>query len=400
LYAALFNPLKLWRREHFEMPVVIEHTLLGTSILVNEPTLIKQVLLEKAANYGRDTMQQRVLRRMTGRSLFLAEQEDWRIQRKVLGPFFSAGALSSYLHGMSQAAEDAVRHLQKSESFDLGAEMSALTVDVLSRTLFAPGFCEPSAGVAYGVRRYTDVNGPLELGDLLRLPPWMPGVRRILGWRATTTVKRRSRRLIADAMVSGYAPDSNIIAAMLVARDPETGNALDAAVIQGNVSTLIGAGSDTVAVALHWAIFLLSQTPEILAEVEAEVDAQLGTGPLTLEKLELLVWTRAVIEETMRLYPPTPVMGRMALRKDRLGVIDVPAGTTILISPWVMHRHTKLWSDADLFVPERFFARPTRKGSPFCLPALWRRTTHMPGHGVCDAGGGDSACHPGPQFAF
>ncbi len=356
LHAALFNPLGLWRHEHFEAPMVIERTLFGTSVIVNAPSLVKQVLLDNAANYGRDKLQQRILFRMTGRSVFLAEEADWLIQRKALSPFFSAKALSAYLHGMAAATEEAASRLQaaNSSSFNLGREMAALTVDILGRTLFAPGLGESPALIANSVRRYTDVNGPVELGDLLRLPPWMPGVRRILGWQATASVKRRAQRLVAEAKRAGRASDSDIISAMLAARIPETGDALDTRVIESNVSTLIGAGSDTVAVALSWAIFLLSQAPRVLAEVESEVDAYLSAGPLTLDRLDQLVWTRAVIEESMRLYPPTPLIGRMAHASDHLGDEVIPAGATVLISPWLIHRHTSLWSEADLFKPERF----------------------------------------------
>jgi cytochrome P450 len=356
LYAALFNPLSLWRREHFDEPVVTVRTVLGTSVIVNEPTMVKRVLIDNAANYVRDRLQQRILVRMTGRSVFLANDADWRVQRKALAPFFSAKALASYLSGMIAAAEDAAGSLRtaNAEGIVLGREMAALTVDVLGRTIFTPGLGQSPDIIATSVRRYTDVNGPVELGDLFRLPPWLPGVRRLLGWRATDRVRKRARRLIAEAKSARRPPDGDIVSALLAARTPETGSALDAQVIESNVSTLIGAGSDTVAVALTWAIFLLSQAPQVREAVEAEVDAHLMRGPLTLEALDKLVWTRAVIEEAMRLYPPTPVIGRMACGDDDLGGECVPAGATILISPWVIHRHTRLWDEPDMFEPERF----------------------------------------------
>lgn len=354
--AALFNPLSLWRREHFELPVVTVRTVLGTTVVVNEPSLARRVLIDNAENYVRDKLQQRILFRMTGRSVFLAEDADWRIQRKALAPFFSAKALAAYLSGMIAAARDAAErfHTANAEGIVLGREMAALTVDVLGRTIFTPGLGEAPEIIAASVRRYADVNGPLELGDLFRLPPWLPGARRLLGWRATDSVKKRARRLIAEAKSNRRPPDGDIVSALLAARAPETGSALDEQVIEGNVSTLIGAGSDTVAVALTWAIFLLSKAPQVREAVEAEVDARLRDGPLTLEALDGLVWTRAVIEEAMRLYPPTPVIGRMAYGEDNLGTEHVPAGATILISPWVIHRHTRLWDQPDLFEPERF----------------------------------------------
>ena len=98
----------------------------------------------------------------------------------------------------------------------------------------------------------------------------------------------------------------------------------------------------------------MSHTPHIRAAVEDEVDKYLPAGSLNLATLDQLVWTRAVIEESMRLYPPSPLIGRMACGEDVLGTERIPAGTIILISPWVLHRHPKLWSEPDMFVPERF----------------------------------------------
>ena len=356
LSAVLFNPLKLWRYEHFEEPLVVERTKLGTRLVVSDPALIKWILVDNAANYVRDSMQQRIVLRMTGRGLFSAEGADWHLQRKALAPLFSAKAVTTYLPGMTCAAEDAVRRFctTADEGIDLGRAMAALTVDVLGRTIFTHGLGESPAAIADNVRQFADTNGPVELGDLLALPPWMPGARRILGWRATALVRQRARRIVAEAKSSERSQESDLFSALFSARDPETGKTLGARAIESNVSTLIGAGSDTVAVALTWSIFLLSQAPHVREAVEAEVDSHLTTEPLTVDTLKELVWTRAVVEESMRLYPPAPLIGRMARSEEMLGGERVPVGASILISPWVLHRHSRLWSEPDMFVPERF----------------------------------------------
>lgn len=356
LWAIFFNPLYVWRRLHFEDLVVVERTVLGTRLVVSDPALIKWILVDNAQNYVRDSLQQRLLYRMTGRGVFSAEGSDWQVQRKLLAPYFSAKALVAYLPGMVAAAEDAVKRFCSSsdEGFDLGCEMSTLTVDVLGRSVFAGGLSEPPASIADSVRQFADTNGPVEVGDLFRLPAWIPGVRRILGWRATALVRQRARRIVAEAKASGPPQKIDFLSALLSARHPETGEALGDRKIEDNVSTLIGAGSDTVAVALTWAIFLLSQTPRAREAVEDEVDVHLKDGVPTADMPSKLVWTRAVIEEAMRLYPPAPMIGRMSRSEDRLGGERFSAGTTILISPWVLHRHARLWSDPDMFEPERF----------------------------------------------
>lgn len=356
LSAVFFNPLNLWSSKHFEEPVVVDRSALGTRLVVSDPELIKRILLDNAANYVRDGLQQRILLRMTGFGVFSAEGADWHLQRKALAPIFSAKALTAYLPGMTAAAENAVNRFRNSndDGIDLGREMAALTVDVIGRTIFTNGLGESPASIADNIRRFADANGPVELGDFLALPSWIPGMRRILGWRATALVRQRARRLIAEAKSSGRSQENDLFSALFSARNPETGKTLNARQIEGNVSTLIGAGSDTVAVALTWSIYLLSQSPQVREAVEAEVDAHLTTEPLTAYMLGKLVWTRAVVEEAMRLYPPAPLIGRMTRNEEMLGGERCPAGTAILISPWVLHRHARLWSEPDMFVPERF----------------------------------------------
>lgn len=356
LDAIFFNPLKLWRREHFEVPVVVERTMLGARLVVSDPKLIKWILVDNAPNYVRDALQQRILLRMTGRGVFAAEDADWHLQRKALAPIFSAKSLVAYLPGMTAAAEDAANRFRIAgeDGIDLGREMAALTVDVIGRTVFTHGLGESPAAIADSVRRFADTNGPVELGDLAGLHSWVPGVRRLLGWRATASVRQRARRIIGVAKASGQSQDHDLFSALFSARDPETGKTLGQREVEDNVSTLIGAGSDTVAVALTWSIFLLSQTPHVREAVEAEVDVHLKGCALTADSLGKLVWTRAVIEEAMRLYPPAPLIGRMTRGEESLGGERYPAGTAILISPWVLHRHVQLWNEPDMFDPERF----------------------------------------------
>ena len=143
---------------------------------------------------------------------------------------------------------------------------------------------------------------------------------------------------------------------MLAARDPDTGAAMSEREIEDNVSMLLGAGSDTVASALAWSLYLLSQSPEPRDTVERELDDVLADRPFTLELVERLPFTRAVIEEAMRLYPPAPLLSRAALRDDALCDQKIPAGSVVIIAPWLVHRHRLLWDDPLVFDPRRFLS--------------------------------------------
>jgi cytochrome P450 len=124
--------------------------------------------------------------------------------------------------------------------------------------------------------------------------------------------------------------------------------------VRTNIVTFIGAGHETTANALSWSLYLLSQDERARAHVEGEVDEVLGDGPIEPHHLERLVYTRAVIDEAIRLYPPAPYMSRTALEDDRIGDLEIPAGSMVVIAPYVLHRHRKLWDEPDAFRPERF----------------------------------------------
>ena len=356
LHAVLFNSINMWSDEHFNEPVVVSRTLLGARIVVNDPAAIKWILSDNAANYGRDSLQRRIVLRTTGRSLFSAEGADWRLQRKALAPFFAPKAIAAYLPAMQAAAQACVDKLgtKIGAEIDLPEAMAAATVDVLGRTLFPDCFHEAPDEIAKSVRDFVDVSGGVGVEDLLGLPVWAQAFRQLRRWRAARAVRLRARHVIAAAKRSVGAGGGSLIAALASARDPDNGQMLGARVVEDNVSMLIGAGSDTVAVALTWSIFLLTQAPHVRERVEQEADAILSEGPLDAAALDRLVLTRAVIEEAMRLYPPAPLIGRVALGPDTVAGARIEAGAVILIAPWVVHRHRRLWTDPEAFAPERF----------------------------------------------
>ena len=356
LCAVLRNPLDMWSSRHFAEPIVVSRTPLGTRIVVSDPAAVKWILADNAANYARDNLQQRVLLRVTGRSVFSAEGTDWRLQRKALAPFFSPKAVASYLPAMMAAGEACAFRLGGAAGgmIDLPQAMAAATADVIGRTLFPGVLAEAPESIARGVRRFADAAGPVGVEDLLGLPVWAQGLRWLQGRAAAQSVRCRARRVIAASARAPGGFDTSVAGALTAASDAENSRRLSAREIEDNISTLIGAGSDTVAAALTWSVFLLSQAPAVRRTVECEIDAVLGSGAPGAEALERLVWTRAVFEEAMRLYPPAPLIGRVALGADSFGGQRIAAGTVVLIAPWVLHRHKLLWKNPDGFAPERF----------------------------------------------
>lgn len=358
LKSLLSNPVEIWSREHFEQPIVVNTTAVGDRIVVNDPSAIKRVLVDNASNYVRDDLQRRILLRTTGHSLFSADGDRWRWQRRSLAPMFTRNRLADYVPGMIAAATEASTRLAAaSSSVDISAEMARTTVDVLARTILPDAMGDDPADVAASVRKFADGAGAVSMADLLGLPSWIPGLRRIRAFRATRAVAERARRLVAcrrKGDSEGRAPTADLLALMLTAQDPESGESMSEREIKDNISTFLGAGSDTVAGALTGALYLLSQSPESRDAVEQELDDVIGGRPLTPELAERLPFTRAVVEEAMRLYPPAPLLGRAALRDDILCGRKIPAGSIIIVAPWLVHRHSLLWDDPLVFDPRRF----------------------------------------------
>ena len=357
IHGALRNPLLLFEQRHFEELVVVTATPIGRRIVVSEPEHVEHVLVANAGNYRRDRIQRRMVRRTTGNSVFSAESAAWRCQRKVMAPFFSARAVQASEPAMREALDTAISELVKAGAGqgDLFKGMSDLTVAILLHVLFPHAAqAEDGAETAASVRRIGVLNGTVRIGDLAGLPDWFPGVPAPAAARERRSVDRRAERILAAHAAKADGDNTDTIAAALAAAIDDAGEpllgrreALD------NISTLLGAGSETTAAALAWTLLLLTTDADVLSRVREEAGTLCDTSPAP-DVLDRAVWTRAVLDEAMRLFPPAPMLGREALAKDRLGDLDVRRGDVIVVAPWVLHRHRLLWDEPDAFRPRRF----------------------------------------------
>jgi cytochrome P450 len=242
--------------------------------------------------------------------------------------------------------------------------MARVTLEILERTIFTDGLGQGPEHFREAVSRYFDTAGRIDPLDLLGFPDFIPRIGRIRSRSSlrffrdsVDTIVGRRRENLADP--SSKAPH-DLLTLLLEAKDSETGEGLDEEELRANIITFIGAGHETTANALTWSVYLLSQSPEWRGRLEAEANRELAVGaPETLA--ERLVETRAVIEETMRLYPPAATLTREAIEPDILAGRRIKQGMRVVISPFVLHRHRLLWNDPDLFMPERFLGEAREK---------------------------------------
>jgi cytochrome P450 len=355
------NPLECWASQHFEQAIVAGGLPFGHVLLVHDPRAIRHVLLDNDVNYRKDRLQRRVLSAGLGDGLLSAEAEQWQRQRRLLAPLFALKSVVDFAPAMILAAEALIERWSchaEGATIDVASEMSRLTLDVLERTIFSDGFERDAEAIRVGMKTYFSTIGKIGPLDIVGAPAFIPRLSRI---RVRSTLRffeaaideiiaKRRRLLTAHP---DRAP-RDILTRLLQALDGHTASRMTEAEVRSNVLTFIAAGHETTANSLSWAVFLLSQSPDWRARVEAEVDRELGEPVAAHGLAERLVETRAVVEEAMRLYPPIAAISRVALDDDEVNGQPVRPGSLIVISPYVLHRHRLLWKDPGAFDPSRF----------------------------------------------
>ena len=357
LKAARENPLTTYMKGHFELPLIAAEGAMGRITFVSDPALIRTVLVENAKNYRKDDLQKRILSPGLGNGLLTAEDEEWRLQRRTIAPILSARQVDGFQEAMNAAAARLAKRLTRRNGavIDVVEEMTRVTLDVLERTMFSHGLPRDPDALARAITRFLEATGPLDPLDVFGVPSFVPRLGRLRARPAIRFLTEVVDELIERRralMARGEEAPTDLLTLLLAASDPETGKGLSDLEVRANISTFIAAGHETTANALTWAVYCLSQDHRSRARVEREVDDAAGAdGGFAIGRLP---FTKAVMEETMRLYPPVPLMTRQAVRDDRLGRIKIPRGSTVVVAPYVLHRHRRLWDEPDSFVPERF----------------------------------------------
>jgi cytochrome P450 len=361
------NPLEAWTRELYEDPIVTGESLLGRFAVVSDPAAIRAVLVDAPEQFGKDELQKRLLRPALGDGLLTSEGEAWRSQRRAFAPVFAPRSVDGFVPAMRSCAEALVRRwsaMRDGRPIDVAEEMARTMLDMLAATIFGGGLGQSAAAFRQAATRYFETQGRVEPLDLLGAPDWVPRLGRLLSHPALEFFTRVVESIVAERRKRRTSNADDMpadLVAVLLRNGETTGVGMSDSEIAGNIITFIGAGFETPANALTWALYLLALAPDWRRQVEAEVDAAFGAKALSLATTEPLHALHAHLEEAMRLYPPVAIMTRRALVDQRLGGRHIAAGSTIILAPWIIHRHRRLWEEPDDFVPERFL--PERRQS-------------------------------------
>lgn len=362
----------------------ITRICIGTEKLVflTDPALIHQVLVGRASEMVKDAITQKLNETM-GNGLLTSEGSFWRRQRKLMSPLFSRKHLAAYATTMVQRTEIAAAEWQTGQERDFHVDSMALTLDIIFRTVFG---AEMDAGAAVKVGHAIELmmnQFELELRTWRRFVPkhWLRKGRARTA-EAKKTLDEIVYELIRQKREAGAQGD-DLVSRLLSAKGDD-GATMSDTQVRDEAVTMVVAGHETTALVLTFSAMLLSDHPEKAAKLREELDTLFKGRSPTLDDLSVLVFTKAVVLEAMRLYPPAYVIGRQAEKTIELGGYRIDPGDQLLVPQYVLHRDTRWFENPNDFEPERW------------LDGLEAR---LPEHTYMPFGGGPRICI-GQHFAM
>ncbi|MGV1004311.1 MAG: cytochrome P450 [Candidatus Nanopelagicales bacterium] len=326
------------------------------SYLVNDPAGVRRVLVGNARNYGKATIQYRSLQMVTGNGLLTADGDQWRRQRPLVQPAFHRESLPAVAAAVLPAAERLTAKWAAAGPggvVDVDGDMMKAALEVVGTALLGTDLSGDAEDLTTATIAALDVV-IARSGPSLPEPSWLPTPNNRKLHAALDKLDTAVAHLLtARQQADPGEPATDMVAMLLAARDT-AGARLSREEIRNQLVTFIVAGHETVASALTWAYALLASDGQVQKELAAEADRVLGDRPAQFCDYAELTYTRAVIDEALRLYPPAWLITRNALGPDTLGAVEIPAGALIILSPWLLHRHPDKWTDPERFVPGRF----------------------------------------------
>jgi cytochrome P450 len=336
------------------------------SFLCNDPALIEEVLTGRPGDFPKSDRVREGLAPLLGQSVFVTNGAIWRAQRRIIDPAFARGRLHETYPALLAAAEAARARLavRAGEVVEIEEFASHAAADAIFRTLFSiPIEHETAARVFAEFRAYQRAQPLLNLAAFLPLPAWMPRFVPRRARRAAVAIRTLIAALVEDrleAIRAGRAPD-DLATKIMTTPDPETGRSFTTGEMVDQVAIFFLAGHETSAAALGWALYLLAS--DGAAQDRAAAEAADFAPEDGIAGLGRLGFVRDVFRETLRLYPPVPMMVRETTRAERFRGREVPSGAQIVLSPWHLHRHERLWDDPDSFDPGRWQGEAGRKSA-------------------------------------
>jgi len=325
----------------------------NNTILINNPDAVKAILVKNHENYKKGPGFERV-KMLLGNGIIVSDGAFWRRQRRMIQPAFSRKCIDGLAKKMQKANQDLLTNWQQKadngEVIDVSSETSDLSLEIILRCLFSDDMdklIEQQGQNPFEILTY----------DLAR------DIQFVMKFRA---LKVLVQQLMDDRRQSSKRYD-DFLEAFMGAVDKETKEGMTDKEVIDEVMTMIIAGHETGATTLNWAWYLLSQNPAEEKKLHDEVDKNIAGDIPTFEEVGKIPFSRQVIEEALRLYPPVWLYSRTAIADDKICGYDIPAGTNIFFTPYYLHRHPDYWDNPEAFNPERFLPDEVKKRHKFAF---------------------------------
>jgi cytochrome P450 len=361
------NSLAACDAELFEELIVERRLAWRRVFVVSDPEGLRRILQTNMDNYVRITPVRRAFTFSSGGGMNHLEGEAWWRHRRIINPALDNRALQPDVAKLIELTEEMARHLAAlpaGQEIEIGRALTHLITRTTGHVFTGEGRQIDALLLRLG--RFPENYGPL---DALPLPRWLYFIDRYRRrWTGIEEFFGPLDRLFTERRREDYSGTKDLLWRLANARDQQTGQPLSLAELRDEVLTL-AAGAQAPLRALTWGFYLLAKFPAAEQQLHAELDAELGGRSPTPADVGRLSYLRRFVDETMRLYPPLPVILRVAVADDTVCGRRIPRGSFIAIMPWVIHRHRKLWRDPDRFDPERFAAdRPGARPSYGYVP--------------------------------
>lgn len=318
--------------------------------LISQPEDIRRVLQENSQNYHKGVFYKE-LGRILGSGLLNSEGDFWKKQRKLIQPSFHRQRISEFVEIMAEETDKMLDRWGKDTiTLDISKEMMRLTFAIVGRTLFRTEVESYATRIEAALKIALEITTK-RITRLFPLPFHWPTPENRKLKKALREMHSVVEELIEERKKN---PSNDLISMLLEVKDEETGESMSESQVRDEAITILLAGHETTANALSWAFYLLTQNPEAYEKIRKEAESVLVNGTPSLEDIQKLAYTRKVVDETLRLYPPAWVIERTAIGADQVGGYDVTPGTNISICIFNVHRNPDFWEDPTRFDPERF----------------------------------------------
>ena len=358
------NPIEGFGPLAYSQPIVSLKTMGVQMHVIADPDGMQQVLTKHANNFTKSRIDERILGSATKEGLLSVHGQQWRRQRRAVAPLFAHRHMSDLAPHITEVINSFKEKLDQDPDVELNVAMADLTFDVLAKSLLGDPAGLDRDRLKVATRRVVTSAGTLRPDDLLPLPRGVPRPVGLKGRRALKLLKQTADELLA---ARDKAPSDDLVGLLTSAVDPKTGQSLSEEERRDNLIGFFIAGHETTALTLTWALYLVGMHRPTAQKIRQEVIDVAGDDDVLYEHIDKLVFTRAVIDETMRLFPPAPIMNRECVEPCEVLGRKMNIGDHLLLTPYVMHRTERLWDNPHAFDPDRFIRQSElkAKGAPY-----------------------------------